>query len=276
MNDSKITIEHIIAKIDNDFNPDNSDWIPRVASWCTDAMSQLKVLNTVEKHVKYNVKDRIVKSNCCFDNIIKVLDENGCEVKRVVDSIEWCNSCSSPTGGQIHSNDNQDCNLNGSKTREVLYNPNAIEDVVFTEHTNTVIERDRHNVRVVKTAPRRGRNYIVSNNIIELNFDTSYITVVSKVIETTYSEYYKCEVPVIPNNGLLTEALAYYCMYKMLCRGYKHPVFNLHASQYGTNPYYQWEQLKSKAKTSVINDSQAITDDREWRRFFINSMMPKN
>ena len=275
MNNSKITIEHIIAKIDNDFNPDNSDWIPRVAAWCTDAMSQLKVLNTVEKAVRYNVKDRIVRSHCCFSNIKKVLDENGCEVKRVDDVLEWCNSCSSPTGGGTQSNANQDCNPNGSGTREVIYNPNVTEDVVFTEHVNTTVERDRHNVHVVKTAPRR-RSYISSNHVIELNFDTSFITVISDNVETVYSDYYKCEVPVIPNNGYLTEALAYYCMYKMLCRGYKHPVFNLHASQYGTNPYYMWEQLKSKAKTSVINDSQDATDDREWRRFFINSMMPKN
>lgn len=273
MNNSKITIEHIIAKIDNDFNPDNSDWIPRVAAWCTDAMSQLKVLNTVEKAVKYNVKDRIVKGYCNFDNIVKVLDENGCEVKKVDNALDWCNDCSSPTGGQTKSNANQNCNPNGSKTREVLYNPNAVEDIVFSEHVNTVIERDRHNVHVVKASPRGGRSYIASNRVIELNFDTSFITVVSNVIETTYSEYYKCDLPVIPNNGILAEALAYYCMYKILCRGYKHPVFNLHASQYGTNPYDMWMRLKDKAKTSVINDYQG-EDNGEWRRFFINSMMP--
>lgn len=273
MNNSKITIEHIIAKIDNDFNPDNSDWIPRVAAWCTDAMSQLKVLNKVDKAVKYTVKDRIAKSPCCFDNIVKVLDENGCEIKRVNDSIEWCTSCSSLTGGEEQSNYNESCNPNGSKTREILYNPNAKEDIVFSEHVNTIVERERHNVRVVNVAPRKERNYIASNQVIELNFDTSFITVVSKQVETTYSDYYKCEIPVIPNNGLLAEALAYYCMYKMLCRGYKHPVFNLHASQYGTNPYDMWMRLKDRAKTSVINDSQE-DDNGEWRRFFINSMLP--
>ena len=275
INNSQITIEHIIAKIDNDFNPDNSDWIPRVATWCVDAMNQLKVLNVVEKGTRYNVKNKIVKSHCCFDNIKRVLDENGCEIKRAEQG-DWCDKCSSPTGGGTQSNANQDCNPNGSKTREILYNSNISEEIVFTEHVNTIIEQDRHNVHVVKTAPRRGRSYIVSGNTIELNFDTSFITVISDNIETVYSDYYKCEIPVIPNNGLLAEALAYYCMYKMLCRGYKHPVFNLHASQYGTNPYYMWEQLKSKAKASVINDSQANSDDKEWRRFFINSMMPKS
>ena len=35
-----------------------------------------------------------------------------------------------------------------------------------------------------------------------------------------------------------------------------------------------WEQLKSKAKTSVINSQQG-DDNGQWRRVFINSMMPK-
>jgi hypothetical protein len=272
MNNSKITIEHIIGKIDNDFNPDNSDWIPRVAAWCIDAMSQLKVLNKVPKIVKYPVRDRIAKNPCCFDNVQKVYDDNGCEVKPARAETDCCDSFS--TGGVEQSSATEYCNPNGSNTREVIYNKDVVEDVVFTEHVNTVVERERHNVYSVKKAPPLNRNYILYGDTIEVNFDTKYIKVVSDVVETTYSDYYKCEIPVIPNNGLLAEALAYYCMYKMLCRGYKHPVFNLHASQYGTNPYYTWMQLKDKAKASVINDLQG-DDKGEWRNFFINSMMPK-
>lgn len=272
---SHITVEHIIAKIDNDFNPDNSDWIPRVAAWCTDAMSQLKVLNKIDKKRQLTVKERIAKSPCCLDKYnLKVYDANGCEIKAVDGSSCGCGS--SPTGGVEQSTVSEsveNCNPNGSKTREVLVNPEVVEDVVFTEHVNTIVERDRHNVYSVKQTPRRGRNYVASGYTIELNFDTPYITIVSKEIDTTYSEYYHCEVPVIPNNGLLAEALAYYCMYKMLCRGYKHPVFNLHASQYGTNPYDMWMRLKDKAKTSVIASQQG-DDNGEWRRFFINSMLP--
>ena len=38
LNNVNTNVEHIIAKIDNDFNPDNSDWIPRVGTWVIDAM----------------------------------------------------------------------------------------------------------------------------------------------------------------------------------------------------------------------------------------------
>ena len=265
IDNSQITVEHIIAKIDNDFNPDNSDWIPRVAAWCIDAMNQLKVLRKVEKQRKLAVIDRIAKSPCCFDkNNIKVYAD-GCEVKQAKAG-DCCNDVSS-TGGVEESN------VNGSYTRQVLYNANAKEDVVFTKHVNTIVERERHNVKSINSTPRGERNYVINGNAIELNFDTFDIIIVQNEVETIYSEYYHCEVPVIPNNGLLAEALAYYCMYKMLCRGYKHPVFNLHASQYGTNPYYMWEQLKSKARTSVINSEQG-DDNGQWRNFFINSMLP--
>ena len=49
LNKTNTNVERIIAKIDNDFNPDTSDWIPRVAAWSIDAMSQLKVLSTERK-----------------------------------------------------------------------------------------------------------------------------------------------------------------------------------------------------------------------------------
>ena len=63
----------------------------------------------------------------------------------------------------------------------------------------------------------------------------------------------------------------------MLCRGYKHPVFNLNASQYGTNPYYMWNQLKDEAKRSVIagvvNDADA---DLFRSNLFVNTFDPRH
>lgn len=93
---TNITVEHIIAKIDNDFNPDNSDWIPRVAAWCTDAMNQLKLLQTTTKKYKIEINNRIGKAACCNLDIVKVYDDNGCEIKQA--SSEDCCNDSSPTG----------------------------------------------------------------------------------------------------------------------------------------------------------------------------------
>lgn len=62
-NNKTITIEHIIGKLDNDFNPDGSDWIPRVPAWCVDAMNELKVLRKVDKKMKLTVINKIAKVN---------------------------------------------------------------------------------------------------------------------------------------------------------------------------------------------------------------------
>ena len=41
MNKEVLPIEGIIARLDNDFNIMTSDYIPRVAAWCIDAMNEM-------------------------------------------------------------------------------------------------------------------------------------------------------------------------------------------------------------------------------------------
>lgn len=97
-NNKTITIEHIIGKIDNDFNPDGSDWIPRVPAWCVDAMNELKVLRKVDKKMKLTVINKIAKSKCCLiDDGLKVYDSNGCEVPRADGSKYRCSDTESTT-----------------------------------------------------------------------------------------------------------------------------------------------------------------------------------
>ena len=272
-------MEHIIAKIDNDFNPDNSDWIARVPAWCFDAMSQLKVLRTTYKKRTLPVRNRIVHSPCPITNSkgFAVYDSNGCEVRSLRESKAGC-SCSSSTGGDSSELDNTQ--LSGSNT---IYITDGASDKDYigavSEHVNTDVFNRRHRVGDQYISPvEDNRNYIiVDNNTIELNWDTREITIRNLEIETEYSNYFQGEIPVVPNNGILIEALAYYCMYKMLTRGMKHPVFNLAASQYGTNPYYMWMQLKDKAKASVIADAQNENDyaGDAWRSYFYNYTFPK-
>lgn len=299
LNNVNTSVERIIAKIDNDFNPDGSDWIPRVADWTIDAMSQLKVLQTVPKRRKLGVVNRIARSLCPInDNKLKVYDKNGCEIPELKDGENSCSN-SSPTGEQNkgcgYYNEPTEridpdevvykqCSSNGSDRVSVVdtgYNGNETYGSIAIQENNSerVLCHSVHEQSYM--TPRRGcndHNYVLAcDNTIELNFDTDYIEIVSLEVETKYSEYYHTELPVVPNNGILIEAIGFYCMYKMLCRGMKHPVFNLNASQYGTNPYYIWEQMKSKAKAGVIIDAQDNNggDKGAWRSYFYNYTFPK-
>lgn len=257
-------VEHIIAKIDNDFNPDNSDWIPRVGVWCIEAMSMLKVLRKEKKKTKLIVKDRIAYSNCPIDKYnLKVYTKEGCLIKEANDSSE-CN-CDISTG--------EDTYTEITTTTGAVINENAQEDIVHAETINTKDYPSRYNVQHYTKNANNDKNYVyVDCSKLELNFDTNCIYIEQEVIVTQKSNTYGCELPVIPNNSLLIEAIAYYCMYKMLCRGYKHPVFNLAASQYGTNPYFEWNRLKDEAERSTIIDNQGeiIDDGGIWRNSFFN------
>lgn len=261
-------IGRIIAKIDNDFNPDNSDWIPRVAAWVYDAMSILDLLEEEKKRVAIPINDRFGIANCdlgCDD--FKLFDKNGCEIEKAEDSGGChCGGASPSTGSS------QCAEIDGEITPQTM--------VHTSEHmTHPVSQAVYQNVKypprynVVEGNVANGNNtthnYVrIGRNKIELNFDADVVYAEVKSIKT--ESYNGCDFPVIPANGLLIEAIGYYCMYKMLTRGYKHPVMNLQASQYGTNPFWLWTQLKDQAKRSVnsgdIDDN--IDDSSLWRSSF--------
>ena len=278
LNNANTNVERIIAKIDNDFNPDNSDWIPRVGAWCIDAMSMLDCLCTIRKKEILTVKDRIAQSNCPINNNgLKVYDNNDCEIKETGETQSKCNCLS--TGGV------QESETTELSTSAGLYETNNsiadAPDYLIAETLNADKEwpgRYRVNEFYLGERNTEERNYVlVDCNKIELNFDTDCITIEYDAIKTEPTSL-GYELPVIPNNGLLIEALVYFCMYKMLCRGYKHPVFNLQASQYGTNPYYIWTQMKEEARRSVIaNKFDSNEDITKILRsnFYINTFDPR-
>ena len=52
----------------NDFNISESDWIPRVAAWTIDALSQMKVLPMEKKVRTLAVSERVAKFPCALNS----------------------------------------------------------------------------------------------------------------------------------------------------------------------------------------------------------------
>lgn len=264
------SVERIVAKIDNDFNPDNSDWIPRVAAWCIEAMSQVNALRKTKKRTRLAVRDRIVYSACELDLInLVVYDDCGCKVVNKKSSAS-CGNASS-TGEVIRSVT--------PKTVDYVYTGESdVPDDVRAEHVLTKDYPSRYNVKnIYRDKP--ARDYVIVNNRqLELNYDADFVEIEQYEVETIYSEYYQEELPVIPEIGDLIEGITNYCMYKMLCRGVRHPIFNLAASQYGTNPYYMWNTAKDKLKNEVIKyyQGEELKGNGLWRSsFFISTFNPR-
>lgn len=238
-NSPRTTVERIVGKIDNDFNPSNSDWVPRVGAWCFDALSQLKCLPKEYKTRRLQVIDKIATFPCTIESYqMKVFDEYGCEIP------ELKNKC-----------------CGGNNTKYIQ------EQIGLSQVSDDVSQR----TIVVDVINPRGKNYvIVGDDKIELNFDAEFIDVKSLEVLQYYSEVYNCNLPYIIDDGLLIEALTQYCIYKMLCRGDKHPVFNL-TSNDATNPYRQWDKLKSQAAASVKILLMKDSNINMWNNFFFNS-----
>lgn len=244
MNNQNISIEQVIAKLDNDFNLDNSDWIPRISAWVIEVLHMLKCTKKEIKTKKIKVVDKIgcIPVEIDFDKV-KMYDENGCKINNMEDDLRCCKT----TIGR------------GEQIAIPIDPTDALTDYVTTNK--------------LRTRFKTNRGYIKLNNKqFELNFNTDFVTIKYESIKTYFSDNYGCELPVIPNNYLLLDCITYYCMYKILCRGYKHPVMNLGATQYGTNPYFMWQHLKDEAKRSVIIDEQGevIDDGGQWRKSFFN------
>ena len=247
--------ERIIAKIDNDFNLDNSDWISRTPAWIYDALSQLDILSKKVIRSEIEVKNGVVYKKNCFGDTFKIFDVCNNEIKEYKGTNECCDSST----GSVQKT------FIGSSVVATNYEEIEQEGHNHLLPKHTVVDLTTGHTNITYTKIDDDKIYLSSDSIKKIILEY-------KGIETYYSKVFKVELPRIPNNGTLIEAITYYCMYKMLCRGNKHPVFNLAASQYGTNPYYMWIKLKDEAKRSVIND---IVDEKldtdAWKRFFYNA-----
>ena len=240
-----IDMKRLVGKVDNDFNISESDWIPRVAAWVIDALSQLKILPMEKKRRKLEVSERIALFPCEITaHELKVFDKYGNEIADGTNDKCGCGqSTNSSTGGLQQTIGVTDPTAKDSAAATVL---------------GTVV-------------PSIGNHkFYLSCNNIELNFDTDEIIVESYEVATYHDDYYDCDVPYIYDNGTLLEALAWYILFKYLSRGSIHPVYSLKSNSQYTNPFAQWMYYKGKAKISVLNDMSEGKYEG-WNNFFYNS-----
>ena len=244
---NQLPLARLIGKIDNDFNISESDWIPRVAAWTIDALSQMQILPMERKRRKLEVSNRIAQFPCTLNATeLKVYDKNGCEIQE----LNNVNSCG--------------CSK---------YNKTAPQEIAVIDDTNKTGINFMKVGSIIENVSNH--NFVLDRNNIELNFDTDEIEVETYETATYFDEYYQCQVPYIYDNGLLLEALSWYVLFKYLSRGSKHQVYSLSSRNQVLNPYMQWSILKPKAMASVKIELSRNSDG--WNNFFYNStFLPRN
>ena len=239
---NQLTLHRLIGKIDNDFNISESDWIPRVAAWVTDALSQMKVLPMERKRRTLEVVEKVATFPCELNaKELKVFDKCGNEIPELNKE----NTCKCSGGG-----------VNSPTSEIAVFDTTNKTGINYMKITQVDVSNS-------------GRNFVLDGNNIELNFNTDSIEVESYEVATYYDEYYDCECPYIYDNGLLLEALAWYCLFKYLSRGSTHPIYSLKAQNAMLSPLMQWNILRPKAMASVKQDIGKAGDG--WANFFYNS-----
>ena len=241
-----INMKRLVGKVDNDFNISESDWIPRVAAWVIDALSQLKILPMEKKRRVLEVSERIATFPCTITaHELRVFDKYG---------------------NEIENGDNNSC---CDKQRNIISSTGGLEQTIGVPNLNA--EDGASSTTLVQVPVYDSNRYFyLQGNNIELNFNTDKITVESYEVATYHDDYYDCDVPYIYDNGTLLEALSWYILFKYLSRGSSHPVYSLKSPSPYTNPFAQWSMLKSKARISVLNDMSNNIGDG-WNNFFYNS-----
>ena len=250
---NQLTLGRLVGKIDNDFNIGESDWIPRVAAWVTDALSQMQILPMERKRRTLEVSERIAQFPMCLNPTeIKVFTKDGCEIPQLDNSKGSCGCAGSNTNMAIFD-------INNNRYYEG-----------YNEITGEILSRTTVNEsRVGAITSYKNKNFVLDGNNIELNFNTDYIIVESYEVATYYDDYYGCDCPYIYDNGLLLEALAWYCLFKYLSRGSKHQVYDIKSQNPTLNPFLQWTSLKTKAANSV--KIELSDTGNGWNNFFYNS-----
>ena len=113
---------------------------------------------------------------------------------------------------------------------------------------------------------------ITINQNISTTFKTGEVLVHYKKLPTEYSHLLQIDVPLIPDNEEVIDALKWYCFKMIISRGYKHSVFNY---RYAND---EWNRLRLKARHSV---SRLDSNERElhkllWTSFIVNQSAWKN
>lgn len=248
-----LSLQRLVAKIDNDFNIDNSDWIPRVAAWTIDALSQLKCLPYTWKRKKCVVNERIAYCDGILNSSsVRVYTQKGCLIKRAgyTDVDVWDKKVVNP----------EPFGINEIKAW-------SDEEIAIFQDDYEVTER----LKVGRICHNNDKNFVlIDDDKIEINFDADWIVVEYFGVATYYDEYFRDEVPYVYDNGILLEALAWYVLYKILSRGYKHQIFSL-SGQEPVNPYTQWKIYREKAEAAIKHDLFDADKNQGWNNFFYNS-----
>ncbi len=136
--------------------------------------------------------------------------------------------------------------------------PDVVESIKSIEYKGKKLYEIRKNRPIEKDGMEYERCYVISNGYIEFSFTDVTVILNVKTIPIEYDVQYNMYFPLMPDKIDVLTYLTYYCLRKLMVRGYKHPFYNLDINNGNTNINFLVDRSKRAAVLSInrMNNEQ--------------------
>ena len=238
----------VIAKAIDMFNIKGSEFITRAPVWISELLAKTNNYCALEKtYTDVTVTEGRGRFPCDAKLLI-MMEYNRCRLPR----LNGVRRNTIPTGG-----------VTGPVMTGLVY----INTKEYDDSGNLISSSTDYDNRMLNTDDATGHWYSpLNNNYFETSFD-------SDTVRVHYKRYPIDEdgLPYIPDDENIKMASAFYILYMMLSRGYKHPVYQIGHSKDELNPYKMWGMYSDKARNTI---SQLDDDQRELYHQLFITMVP--
>lgn len=259
-----VEADEVVARLDNDFNANSGDWINRVPQWIHQCLSDLKIyLGLLPKSHVANVTNYYTDIPTDVKRLIGI-EYNGCRLDRRATSMYKDQIIDNPSYATLITNigttitgtitnatlddDLQDLQINVEKIR--TYDATTINELPSSDHYY----------------------YLHPNGKIETSFVTGIVIFHYYILPASYNERLNSLCPLIPDNELVKDAIAWFLFQMILQRGVSHPVFKLGHSNPVLDPFRRYKDARLKAKNNASEDDadNAKIINRMWQSALYN------
>jgi len=261
-------VDEVIARLDNDFNINKGDYIPRFPQWVYQCLSDLELIYGLvpAAHVGY-----VENNQCALPEDLEhltMIEYKGHRLER--------KSKGNPTFKEDNSVSDYIAYIQTDIGLDIEVNTENITVSDILGGTKLDIKsihvKDTSSAQYV---PKSGDSYVLlSNGNIETSFYTGIVIYHYYKLPTKYNDRIGALCPLIPDNEFVIEACSWYILMNLMQRGYKHPVYSLNSNNYITNPYlmYRRKRLNARNKGDKLDRDQQKIITNLWNSAMYNAI----
>lgn len=259
-----VEADEVISRLDNDFNVNTGDWVPRIPQWIYQCLSDLNIrLGLIPKaHIAtvVNFQAHIPED---LEQMIGV-EYNGSKLDRRT-TTQYKNQSTN-----TYSNIILQTNI-GVTVEGTLKNVTLDDDL---ENIKINVDKIRvYDASSITELPSSNHYYyLLPNGRIETSFETGYVIFHYYTLPYSYNKTVNSKCPLIPDTEAIKDAITWYLFQSILQRGTKHPIFSIGNPNWKLDPYerYRKSRLNAKNKARNLDPDQARILDRMWQSHLYN------